>query len=214
MTTRELGDGRGPAALSVDGPAALDSAALATSFAALQAKLAVLWPDISRGDLAGHVQAQDTVVVVPAMTWSREQRSSFQQAYEERMLFTLFLLRQPAKRLIYVTSQPVHPPIVDYYLHLLPGIAISQARKRLSMVSAMDGSPRSLTEKLLDRPRLLAHIRSLIPDLNRAHLVPYTTTDAERELAVRLGIPMYAADPSHSAFGTKSGGRRVFAAAG
>jgi pheganomycin biosynthesis PGM1-like protein len=208
--------GGAPSPLTVEGaggPVALDPAALATSFTALQARLATLWPDISRGDLANQVQVPDTVVVVPAMTWSREQRSSFQQAYEERMLFMLFLLRQPAKRLIYVTSQPVHASIVDYYLHLLPGITISHARKRLFMVSPTDASPRSLTQKLLDRPRLLAHIRSLIPDLNRAHLVPYTTTDAERELAVRLGIPMYGADPSHSAFGTKTGGRRVFAAA-
>src|SRR5438094_7676016 len=142
MITHVIGGAPGRlAASSVDDPAVVGSAALATSFEALQAKLAVLWPDISRGDLVNHVQVPNTVVVVPAMTWSREQRSSFQQAYEERMLFMLFLLRQPAKRLIYVTSQPVHPPIVDYYLHLLPGITVSHARKRLFMVSPMDASP-------------------------------------------------------------------------
>jgi hypothetical protein len=69
----------------------------------------------------------------------------------------------------------------------------------------------SLTEKLLARPRLLEHIRSLIPDPNRAHLVPYNTTELERELAVRLGIPMYGADPRHFHLGTKSGARKIFA---
>jgi hypothetical protein len=45
-------------------------------------------------------------------------------------------------------------------------------------------------------------------------MVPFATTDLERELAVRLDIPMYAADPRFFAFGTKSGGRRLFAEEG
>jgi hypothetical protein len=44
--------------------------------------------------------------------------------------------------------------------------------------------------------------------------VPFTTTDLERELAVELGIPMYAADPRFYAFGTKSGCRQIFAEEG
>jgi hypothetical protein len=36
--------------------------------------------------------------------------------YEERLLFALIRLRNPNARLIYVTSQPVNPDIVDYYL--------------------------------------------------------------------------------------------------
>jgi hypothetical protein len=69
----------------------------------------------------------------------------------------------------------------------------------------------TLTEKLLARPNLIAQIRSLILDPDRAHLVPYNTTERERELAVRLGIPMYGADPKCFHLGTKSGARRVFA---
>ncbi|NJN82558.1 MAG: hypothetical protein HC802_10000, partial [Caldilineaceae bacterium] len=57
---------------------------------------------------------------------------------------------------------------------------------------------------------MIRQIRDLIPDLERAHIVPFNTTDQERELAVRLGIPMYAADPRYFAFGTKSGGRQIF----
>ena len=36
----------------------------------------------------------------------------------------------------------------------------------------------------------------------------------DRELAMRLGIPMYGADPKHSYLGTKSEGRRLFSKAG
>ena len=153
-------------------------------------------------------------MVVPSMSIDFEMSGSELQAYEERFMFMLFLLRQPLLRMIYVTSQAVHPTIVDYYLHTLPGSIISNARKRLHMVAPLDDSPRSLSEKLLERPRLIRHIRSLIPDMDRAHLVPYNTTERERELAVQLGIPMYAADPRFFGFGTKSGCRQIFAEEG
>ena len=80
--------------------------------------------------------------------------------------------------------------------------------------SPLDGSGRPLTEKLLARPRLLAHIRSLVLDPDRAHLVSYNTTELERDLALELGIPMYGADPKHFHFGTKSGCRALFAEEG
>jgi hypothetical protein len=50
----------------------------------------------------------------------------------------------------------------------------------------------------------------LILDPDRAHLVPYSTTTAERDLAIQLGIPMYGADPRHFPLGTKSGARKIF----
>src|SRR5262249_60284802 len=53
-------------------------------------------------------------------------------------------------------------------------------------------------------------IRALIPNPDRAHLVPYNTTDLERDLSLRLGIPMYGADPRLFPLGTKSGCRRIF----
>src|SRR5206468_3050085 len=49
---------------------------------------------------------------------------------------------------------------------------------------------------------------------DRAHLVCYNTTFLERNLALRLGIPLYGADPQHVSFGTKSGCRKLFARAG
>jgi PGM1 C-terminal domain/ATP-grasp domain len=132
------------------------------------------------------------------------------QASEERFLFLLLLLRQPRARLIYVTSRTILPSIIDYYLDLLPGVIPSHARQRLFLPSPMDGSVRPLSEKLLERPRLIERIRSLIMDPDRAHLVPFNTTHREKELALRLGIPMYGADPKFFPLGTKSGCREIF----
>jgi hypothetical protein len=187
----------------------LDAAAAAARFEQLQHKLIDLWQYIQSLN-----QSEQTIVVVPSMSVDADLLGSMMQAYEERFLFLLLLLRQPRARLVYVTSQTIHPSIIDYYLDLLPGVISSHARKRLFLVSPMDGSSRPLTEKLLERPRLLDQIRSLIADPDRAHLVPYSTTFMERDLALRLGIPMYGADPKHFPLGTKSGCRRLFAESG
>lgn len=188
--------------------------ALQSEFNRLQSKLVPLWEQIGRGDPGGPIQAENTVVVVPSITLDVEASGSEIQAYEQRFLFLLFLLRQPHIRIIYITSQPIQRAITDYYLDTLPGVVISSARKRLIMICVEDSSAEPLSKKLLERPHVIAHIRSLIPDLDRAHMVPFNTTDLERELAVRLGIPMYAADPTYITFGTKSGSRRIFSEEG
>ena len=90
----------------------------------------------------------------------------------------------------------------------------SHARARLTLVSVGDGTPRPLSEKLLERPRLLRRIAALIPDPSLSHLVPYNTTELERDIAVALGIPMYGADPRLVHLGTKTGCRRLFAEEG
>jgi PGM1 C-terminal domain len=191
-------------------PEALIEAAQAEGFDELQRKLVPLWQSIQTMTMD-----EQTIVVVPSMTlddpgWP----SSVLQAYEERFLFLLLLLRQPRARLVYVTSTAVNPSVVDYYLDLLPGVIPSHARRRLHLVSPLDGSGRPLSEKLLARPRLLARIRELIPDPDRAHLVPFNTTELERDLAMALGIPMYGADPKFFHYGTKTGCRRLFAELG
>jgi hypothetical protein len=186
-------------------PPRLSDADAQRRFDALQRKLVPLWRSIQNFN-----QDPQTIVVVPSMTLDMAAQGVLLQAYEERFLFLLLLLRQPRARLIYVTSQAIHPDVIDYYLGLLPGVIASHAKKRLFLVAPLDGSPRPLSLKLLERPRLLAHVRSLIPDPDRAHLVPYNTTPMERDLAIALGIPMYGADSKFFDLGTKSGARRIF----
>ena len=69
-------------------------------------------------------EPNESVVVVPSVTLDRlgVGSGSLTQAYEERFLFLLLLLREPRLRMIYVTSMPISPAIIEYYLALLPGV--------------------------------------------------------------------------------------------
>lgn len=175
-------------------------------FDVLQGRMGSVW-DAMRMDLE-----DESVVVIPSITLDKAVAASgsLTQAFEERFLFLLMLLRQPRLRMVYVTSAPVAPEIIEYYLALLAGVIPSHARDRLTLIAAHDLSQRSLSEKLLDRPALLRRIAAAIPNRERCHLVPYNTTELERDIALVLGIPMYGADPRLAPLGTKSGCRRLF----
>ncbi len=157
-----------------------------------------------------------TSVVVPSLTLDQDELRKLDGAtfYEERLLFLLIRLRNPRAHVVYVTSQPVHPLILDYYLHLLAGVPASHARARLTMLCTYDTSPRPLTQKILERPRLIERIRAAIPDPSRAYLTIFNSTPLERKLAVLLGIPLNGLDPTLNHLGTKSGSRKVFRQAG
>src|SRR5829696_8146445 len=116
----------------------------------------------------------ESVVVVPSVTLdpAAPGAGSLSQAFEERLLFLLLLLRQPRLRMIYVTSLPIDPRIIEYYLALLPGVIPSHALARLSLVSVGDASIRPLSAKLLERPQLLARIAAKIPDRAHSHIIP------------------------------------------
>ena len=134
--------------------------------------------------------------------------------YEERLLFILMRLRHPRARVLYVTSEPVPAEIVDYYLQLLVGVPASHARERLKMMCLYDSSPRPLTEKILERPRVMSRMREFIGDPGRGYLTCFNSSELERGLAVQLGIPLNGVDPDLLDWGTKSGSRRVFREAG
>jgi hypothetical protein len=202
MTTTE-------AAQAVQTLSDLDDGARIARFQRLQDRMPSVW-DAIRHDLD-----DESVVVIPSVTPSATTGSgSTTQAYEERFLFLLLLLRQPRLRMIYVTSMPIDPRIVEYYLALLPGVIPSHALARLTLMSVGDASVRPLSVKLLERPQLLARIADRIPNRARSHLIPYNTTDLERDIAVTLGIPMYGADPRLAPLGTKTGCRRLFGEVG
>jgi pheganomycin biosynthesis PGM1-like protein len=190
-------------------PSGMSAEQAAAQFDQLQKKLIPLWHLIESFN-----QHEQTIVVVPSMSVDVAVTGLEAQGYEERFLFLLLLLAQPRARMIYVTSQAVHPSVIEYYLDLLSGVIPSHALRRLTLLSPYDDSPRPLSLKLLERPRLLERIEAGIQDKERAHLVCYNTTFLERNLALRLGIPLYGADPRHLPFGTKSGCRRLFARAG
>ena len=157
-----------------------------------------------------------TCVIVPSLSFDQEELTKVPGVpfYEERLLFFLMRLRRPGARVIYVTSQPVDPDVVHYYLTLLTGVPASHAQRRLMMLCVHDATPRALTEKILERPRVVARIRDLVGDRGRAYLTCFSSTPLEHRLAVDLGIPLLGIGPDHAWIGTKSGGRSVFRDAG
>jgi PGM1 C-terminal domain len=180
-------------------------------FRRLQPRLGDLWNALSNAEEQAY-----TSVVVPSLSLDERELEKLEGAshYEERLLFLLIRLRNPLARMVYVTSRPVHPLILEYYFELLAGIPASHARSRLTLLCAYDVSPRPLTEKILERPRLIQRIRYGIGDASRAFLTVYNSTPLERRLAVLLGIPLNGVDPELREHGTKSGSRRIFRAAG
>ena len=116
----------------------------AARFEELQRKLVPLWRLIGRTDPGGDVQDSNTLVVLPSLTAEIDVPGAMHQIYEERFLFMTFLLRQPNLHMIYITSQPIDPLVIDYYLHQLPDVTVSNARKRLHLVAPRDGSDKAL----------------------------------------------------------------------
>src|SRR6476620_479471 len=158
------------------------------AFAEIQGGLATMFSRVFSDP-----KAPRTVVVIPSMSLDHEELAKLTGAsrYEERFLCLLMLLRLPATRVVYITSEPVAPSIVDYYLGLVRDVDPRDARDRLTMLTCNDSSAAPLTEKILARCRLVARIRGLIDDPGSSHLTCFTATALERTLAVRLGIPLY-----------------------
>jgi hypothetical protein len=180
------------------------------SYAALQEGLRASWPKFSLRSVG---DVERTFVVVHSLSLDLPSHLfPVFPAYEERFLcMVLSLLRAPRSRVIYVTSQPVLPRVVDYFFGLVPELDTPEARKRFHVVSLVDGANRPLTEKLLERPGTIERIRRLILDPELALLLPFTTSAREVDLAVRLGLPVFGADPALAWLGTKQGARRMFA---
>ena len=180
-------------------------------FERLKPRLRDLW-----GVLTAREEEAYTSVVIPSLTLDQSELTKLEGAsyYEERLLFLLIRLRNPQAHMVYVTSQPIHPLVLEYYFQLLVGIPASHARARLTLLCAHDASPRSLTEKILERPRLIQRIRYGVRDPSRAFMTVFNSTPLERKLAVLLGIPLNGVDPALSSLGTKSGSRKVFREAG
>jgi PGM1 C-terminal domain len=184
----------------------IDSLEKVTKIQQLQAQLRDRWLSVDEFDAE-----ENDVLVIPSL--SLDQRELLKVTgvhyYEERLLFSIIRLRNPRTRVIYITSQPIHSNVIDYYLQLLPGVPFPHARDRLLLLSTHDAALKPLTQKILERPRLMAQLRQLIrPD--KAYLTCYNSTPLEQELALQLNIPLFALDPNLLYWGTKSGSREIF----
>ncbi len=176
------------------------------NFNKLQDKLRQYWQGKDLFEQDGY-----DILVVPS--FSIDQRVGQKVAgflhYEERLLFSLIRLRNPKTRLIYVTGQPLSPIIIEYYLQLLPGIPFSHARDRLLLLTTYDNSFKPLTQKILERPRLVERIRRALRP-NKSYMVCFNATNFEQELSLKLNVPLFASSPQLSYWGSKSGSREIF----
>lgn len=152
------------------------------------------------------------ILVIPSFSIDQEigKNVSGFLHYEERLLFSLIRLCKPHTRLIYVTALPLSPMIIDYYLQMLPGIPFSHARRRLLLLSTYDASFKPLTQKILERPRLVERIRRAMRREN-SYIVCFNSTSLEQQLSIQLDIPLFACNPNLLYWGSKSGSREIFA---
>lgn len=182
----------------------------AEQFRQLQIQLRERWQTVELFD-----NSDADILVIPSLSLDQRELLKIEGVhhYEERLLFSLMRLQNPLTRLIYITSQPLHPSVIDYYLQLLPGIPFSHARDRLLLLSTYDSSLKPLSQKILERPRLVERIRQAVR-IDKTYMICYNSAPVEAELSVRLGVPLYAADPQLQIWGTKSGSRQIFAESG
>src|SRR5262249_6246804 len=123
----------------------------AAGFPELQAQLRAIWPSVTLRSI-GDVE-RTTVVVHSIGLHVPEHLVPVFPAYEGRFLCSvLSLLRGSRSRVIYVTSQPIPPRVLDYYFSLVPELDTAEARSRFTCVSLVDGRNEPLAKKLLARP--------------------------------------------------------------
>jgi PGM1 C-terminal domain len=181
-----------------------------SSFAELQATFRKFWPTVTLRSIG---DVERTVVVVHSISFDvPDQLIPVFPAYEERFLcMVLSLLRAPRSRVIYVTSQPIHPRVLDYYFGLVPELDTPEARTRFAAVSLVDGRNQPLSRKLLARPGAIRRIKELVGKPEFAMILPFCMTADEVALAEALEIPIYGSDPQLNWLGSKTGSRLVFA---
>jgi hypothetical protein len=122
--------------------------------------LADSWPQMTMRTTTGGPR---TLVVLSSMSIEiPDHFDPLLTAYEERYLcLVLILARASNTRVVYLTSQPVLPRLLQYFLELMPGLDAEDLRRRLTVISVSDSSRRPLTAKVLERPRLLDRLRTL-----------------------------------------------------
>lgn len=158
-----------------------------------------------------------TVVVLPSYSVGDSLLAHYASrlpGLEHRQLLSLFMLaRVPSCELVFVTS--VHPgqEVLDYYLSLMPPLQRRDVATRIHVLEVPDTSARSVSHKLLDRPDLIERLRGLVAG-RIGYVDPWNVTDAEQEIADRLGLPVFGTAPELWPLGFKSAGRRIMREAG
>jgi hypothetical protein len=122
-------------------------------YGGLQETLRASWPQFT---LPSAGDSERTFVVVHSLSLDLPGHPlPVFPAYEERFLcMVLSLLRAPRSRVVYVTSQPILPRVVDYFFGLVPELDTRALRERFHVVSLVDAALRSPARSAgMARPR-------------------------------------------------------------
>lgn len=158
-----------------------------------------------------------TVVVLPSYSVGESMLAHYGHripALEHRQLLSVLMLPHVERaQILFVTSQRPERKVLDYYLSLVPVEHRRAMRARIRIIEVADPTPRSVTDKLLDRPDLVARLRRMARG-GLAYIEPWNVTPNEMELARRLGMPLNGTAADLWPLGFKSNGRRVMRSAG
>ena len=128
---------------------------------------------------------------------------------ENRFLYVALRARDPFTRIVYLSSRPIGPEVIDAYLALAPPEDHERILQRTLLLSPDDVSVGSLASKVLQRPDLIDQIQRFVGD-DLVLMEPWNVTEAERDLAVALRAPLNGTDPALARLATKTGARELF----
>lgn len=161
-----------------------------------------------------------SIIVIPSLSFSARELQIIDcvLSYEERVLFVLFALSNPATQLLIVTSTRLDEAVIRYHLSFLPKDQQENARYRVHFYSLDDSSTdRCLAEKLLSNPTAIDCIKNYCIEAKLtckatlpSSLMIWRATEHEEQLSAVLDLPYYSATHDQSWFGTKPGSRSVF----
>lgn len=182
------------------------------TFAQLQAQLAKR-PTL----VADDTKQPRTFIYLSGMSLGSEELANVKgiEHDEERFLYVIGYLRNPRTKIIYVSTNQIQPRIIEYYFDLLCSTQTernSYTKRFISIAVGRSVSGTTVTKRLLGSARLRQQILRHIPDKAAAVLRSFNSSPDEEALAVKLGLPLFAAQSQLVRFGSKSGSREVFKA--
>lgn len=180
-------------------------------FEALQRTLGPALEANSPGSTTPHV-----LIALPSYSVSESLLSHYGDripSLEHRYLNALAVAgRVQSCEMLYVSTRAPLPEVLDYYISLLPEAVRASTKARIALIEVDDGTPRSVAQRLLERPDLIAAIREHIGD-RPAFIEPWNVTEHEVNLALALGVPINGTAPELRPLAFKGAGRRLFAEA-
>lgn len=178
-------------------------------FAGLKKQL-FLYEKIARDNYRG----ERTIIVLSGLNFNQMEleKTPYLSRYEEKFLFFLLSLRFSRTRVIYVTSRVLPEYLINYYLDIISDDDKEKKdmRRRLIVVNLNNLERKPVAYKLLKSSYAIRKIESYIFNYKTTYIRCYSSTDYEKRVALKLGVPLYGIDSKLIYYGTKSGSIHTF----